>query len=137
MTPAEKLALAERSYAAFSAGLDIEALIPLYHPECEWRLGHIGAALGTEAFCGRDGLRALVSALGEGFESYAAEIDEAKITREGVLLLRGHVDTRSRGTHMDLSMEIWQEIEFRDGLAFNLVQFDRAPAGWDEATHIA
>jgi hypothetical protein len=38
---------------------------------------------------------------------------------------------------MDLSMEIWQEIEFRDGLAFNLVQFDRPPAGWDEATHIA
>jgi hypothetical protein len=137
VTPAEKLALAERSYAAFSAGLDIEALIPLYHPECEWRLGHIGAALGTEAFCGHDGLRALVSAPGEGFESYAAEIDEAKITREGVLLLRGHVDTRSRGTHMELSMEIWQEIEFRNGLAFNLVQFDKPPAGWDEARHIA
>jgi SnoaL-like protein len=137
VTPAEKLALARRSYAAFSAGLDIESLIPIYHPECEWRLGHIGAALGTEAFHGHDGLRALVSALGEGFDSYAAEIDEAKITREGVLLLRGHVDTRSRGTHMDLSMQIWQEIEFREGLAFNLVQFDRPPATWDEATPIA
>jgi ketosteroid isomerase-like protein len=134
MTPAEKLALARRSYAAFSAGLDIESLIPLYHPQCEWRLGHIGAALGTDAFRGHDGLRALVSALGEGFENYSAEIDEAKITREGVLLLRGHVDTRSRGTHMDLSMQMWQEIEFREGLAFNLVQFDRPPPTWDEAT---
>lgn len=137
MTPAEKLALARRSYAAFSAGLDIESLIPLYHPQCEWRLGHIGAALGTDAFRGHDGLRALVSALGEGFEDYAAEIDEAKITSEGVLLLRGHVDTRSRGTHMELSMKMWQEIEFREGLAFNLVQFDRPPAAWDEATHVA
>src|SRR6202030_3155696 len=111
-----KLELAQRSYAAFSAGLDIEALIPLYHPECEWHLGHIGAALGTEAFRGHDGLRALVSALGEGFESYTAEIDEAKITREGVLLLCGHLDTRSRGTQMHLSMRVWQEIEFREGL---------------------
>jgi hypothetical protein len=137
MTPAEKLALAQRSYAGFSAGLDIEALIPLYHPECEWRLGHIGAALGTEAFHGHDGLRALVSALGEGFESYAAEIGEAKISRDGVLLLRGHVYTRSRGTRMELSMQIWQVIEFREGLAFNLVQFDRPPARWDEAAPIA
>jgi hypothetical protein len=136
VTPTEKLAWAQRSYAAFSEGLDIEALVPLYHPECEWRLGHIGAALGTEAFRGHDGLRALVAALGEGFESYTAEIDEAKITREGVLLLRGHVDTRSRGTQMDLSMQMWQEIGFREGLAFNLVQFDRPPATWDEATPI-
>jgi SnoaL-like domain len=137
VTPAEKLAWAQRSYAAFSDGLDIDALLPLYHPECEWRLGHIAAALGTEALRGHDGVRALVSALGEGFESYAAEIDEAKISREGALLLRGRVDTRSRGTRMDPSMQMWQEIEFREGLAFNLVQFDRPPAAWDEATHVA
>jgi|SRR5580693_5410731 ketosteroid isomerase-like protein len=136
VTPDEKLALVQRSYEAFSAGLDIEALIPLYHPECEWRLGHIGAALGTEAFRGHDGLRALVSALGEGFESYEAEIDEAKISRQGVLLLRGHVHTRSRGTHMELSMQMWQEIEFREGLAANLAQLTGPPPGWDEAAPI-
>ena len=43
MTPAEKLALAQRSYAAFNDGLDIDALLPLYHPECEWRMGSRGA----------------------------------------------------------------------------------------------
>jgi ketosteroid isomerase-like protein len=136
VTPTEKLAWAERSYAAFSDGLDIDALLPLYHPDCEWRLGHIGAALGTEAFRGHDGLRALVSALAEGFESYAAEIDEAKISHEGVLLLHGHVRSRSRGTHIELSMQMWQEIEFRDGLAFDLAQFDQPLAGWDEAAQI-
>jgi hypothetical protein len=134
VTPTEKLALAERSYSAFSEGLDIEALIPLYHPECEWRLGHIGAALGTEAFRGHTGLRALVLALGEGFESYAAEIDEARISRHGVLLLRGRVRTQSRGTHMELSMEMWQEIGFRDGLICNLVQLTEPPSEWGEAT---
>jgi len=136
MTPAEKLALAQRAYAAFSA-LNVEAVLPLYHPECEWRMGHVGAAVGTDAYRGHDGLREWVAALDEGFESFTVVIDEARITREGVLLLRGHVDTRSRGTHMELSMQTWQEIEFREGLAFNLVQFDSPPATWDEATPIA
>lgn len=39
MTSAEKLALMKRSYAAFTDGLDIEALIQLCHPDCEWRNG--------------------------------------------------------------------------------------------------
>ena len=137
MTPAEKLALAQRSYAAFSAGLDIEALIPLYHPECEWRLGHVGAAAGTDAYRGHDGLREWVSEIDEGFESFAVVIDEAKITREGVLLLRNHSNGRTRGTHMELSTpEGWQQIEFRDGLALTVVEFHEPPAGWDEATPV-
>src|SRR5438552_14298406 len=102
MTPAEKLALARRSYAAFSAGPDIEALIPLYHPECEWRMGSWGAAFGTESFRGHDGLRAWVAAVDEGWEDFAVGIDEAKITGEGVLLLRGHGHGRSRETHIEL-----------------------------------
>ena len=133
MTPAEKLAFAQGSYAAFSPP-DVEAIISLYHPECEWRLGRAGAALGTDAFQGHDGLRALVSALEEGFESYAAEIDEAKISRDGVLLLRGHVHTRSRGTHIELAMQVSQEVEFRDDLIVSVVQLDEPPPGWNEAT---
>jgi ketosteroid isomerase-like protein len=39
LTPSEKLAGARRSYAAFSAGPDIDALLPLYDRECEWHLG--------------------------------------------------------------------------------------------------
>jgi hypothetical protein len=34
-------------------------------------------------------------------------------------------------------MQMWQEIEFREGLAFNLVQLDKPPATWDESTPIA
>jgi hypothetical protein len=48
--PAEKLALCRRSYAAFSDRLDIDAVLLLYHPECEWRMGSMGAAFGTESF---------------------------------------------------------------------------------------
>jgi SnoaL-like domain len=137
VTPAEKLALAQRSYAAFSAGLDIEALIPLYHPECEWRMGHVGAAAGTDAYRGHDGLREWVAAIDEGFESFAVEIDEARITREGVLLLRNHSNGRTRGTHMDVSTpQGWQAIVFREGLCVTVVEFDGPPPGWEEATPI-
>jgi hypothetical protein len=44
LTPAEKLALGQRSYAAFNAGPDIDALLSVWHPECEWRMGSWGAA---------------------------------------------------------------------------------------------
>jgi hypothetical protein len=135
VTPAEKLALARRSYDAFSPP-DIEALIPLYHSECEWHMGPVGAALGTGVFRGHDGLRAWASELVEGFESFATRIVEARITSEGVLLVEGHNDARSRSIHMELSMSFWQEIEFRDGLVLTVVHFDQPPAGWDEATSI-
>jgi hypothetical protein len=38
MTPEEKLHRSLRSYAAFSAGPDVDALIPLYDPACEWAI---------------------------------------------------------------------------------------------------
>lgn len=136
MTPAEKLALAQRSYAAFSVGPDIEALIPLYHPACEWRLGYIGATVGADVYHGHDGLREIVAAINESFETYAVEIDEAKITGEGVLLLRFHIEARSRGYHLVLSQQGWQEIEALDALILRVIQRGKPPAGWHEATAI-
>jgi ketosteroid isomerase-like protein len=136
LTPAEKLALAERSYAAFSP-LDIEALIPLYHPDCEWRMGSWGAAFGTEVFRGHDGVRAWVAALEAGLEDMEVAIDEARVTGEGVLLVRGHGRTRARLTQMELSASaFWQEITFRDHLICGVEQFDEPPCEWDTATPI-
>jgi SnoaL-like domain len=137
VTPAEKLALRTTLLSAFNAGLDIEALIPLYHPDCEWRMGHIGAAAGTDAYRGHEGLRQWVAALHEGFESFTVVIDEARITTDGGLLLRNHGNGRTRGTHMDLSTpEGWQEAEFREGLCVTVVEFHQPPPAWDEATPI-
>ena len=94
MMPAEKLALTERSYAAFNDGLDIELLIPLYHADCEWRMGSMGAAFGMEAFRGHDELREFVSGLHEGFEAWTNEIDEARVA--------GPVGSRSASCSSDL-----------------------------------
>ena len=135
MTTAEKLALCRRSYAAFSQGPNLDALLPLYHPECEWRLGSMGAALGTDAFRGHDGLRALVAALQDGMEVFEVEIDEARVTDEGDLVLRGHSRARFRAPDMELSSPpFWQQGAFRDGLILSVVQMDEPPSGWEEAT---
>ena len=104
MTSAEKLALCRRSYAAFSDGMDTDALLALYDPECAWDLGMMGAAFGVTAFRGHDGLHAWVAAINEGFEAFVVEIDEARITGAGALLLRGHSQARSLGTQIDLSI---------------------------------
>jgi ketosteroid isomerase-like protein len=115
MTPAEKLALVQRSYAAFCR-LDSEAVIPLYHPECEWRMGSMGAAFGTEAFRGHSGLGELVTAISEGVDSYTTEIVEARVTREGVLLVAYVIRAQASYTKIDFTFKGWMEIEFRDGL---------------------
>jgi ketosteroid isomerase-like protein len=137
VTPAEKLALAQRSYAAISAGLDVDALIPLYHPECEWRMGYISAAAGADAYRGHDGLRGWMSVLDEGFESFATEIDLARVTRDGTLVVRFDIQARSRGTQMELSLKGWQLIKFRDGLILAVVQLDDQPPEWDKATPLS
>jgi ketosteroid isomerase-like protein len=138
MTPAEKLALTQRSYAAFCEGPDIDTLLTVWHSECEWRMGSMGAAFGTDAFRGHEGLRTLASELGDGWgDSFAVTVDEARITSEGVVLVRGHSSGRSRVTEMELSIPaFWQEIQFRDSLILSVMQSDEPPAGWDEATPI-
>jgi ketosteroid isomerase-like protein len=139
LTPAEKLALAQRSYAAFNAGPDIDALLPLYHPECDWRTGPMGAAFGTESLRGHGGLRALVAAIEEAWDNFAVEIDEARITGEDVALTRAHARGRSRGTNIEIPVApFWQRTTYRDGLILSVEQFefDEPPPEWDEATPI-
>jgi hypothetical protein len=93
-----------------------------------------GAAFGTESFRGHAGLRAWVAALDEGMEGLVVLIDEARITGEGVVLMRSHGHNRSRLTQMELLTPVfWQEIRFRDGLIYGVMQINEPPAGWEEA----
>src|SRR6266550_7410502 len=77
MSPQEKLDLAQRSYAAFSAGPDVEAILPLYDHACEWRMGYIEAAFGS--LHGHEGLREFADQLANGFAHFRCEIAEARI----------------------------------------------------------
>jgi SnoaL-like domain len=133
--PSEKLAVARRSYAAFGAGPDIDALLPLYDRECEWHMGPMGAAFRD--LRGHDGLRAWASAIAEGFEGLQATIEEARVTGEGMLLLRAHARGRARDTDVEVSLPVfWQQIEFCEGRIRRVVQFDEPPPGWGTATPV-
>jgi ketosteroid isomerase-like protein len=136
MSSGEKLELARRSYAAFSAGPDEQALIALYDPECQWSTGSAGAALGTSLFTGRDGVRSFARELGESMNELRLEIAESRITPAGRLLLRSHVSGRSSVNDMRLSTNVWQEVEFRDGLILRVAQLEEQPQGWETAEPI-
>lgn len=56
----------------------------------------MAAAFGTNVFRGDDGPREIVAAAEEGFESYRVVHEETRITSEGALLTRGHIDVQSR-----------------------------------------
>jgi len=134
MSPQEKLDLAQRSYAAFSAGPDVEAILPLYDHACEWRMGYIEAAFGS--LHGHEGLREFADQLANGFAHFRCEIAEARITDDGRLLIRGNNYAESAVTGMELDMLLWQEITFRDGRILRVIQTEGPPTDWDAAKKI-
>ena len=123
MGPVEQLELARRSYAAFNA-MDADAIVALYDPHCEFELGRVGAAVGVDAFRGHKGLREFVAAIADGVSDYWTAIDEARATADGRLL------------GMELAMESWQAIEFREGRILRVVQLEGPPEEWATATPV-
>jgi ketosteroid isomerase-like protein len=92
MSPQAKLDLALRSYAAFSAGPDVEALLPLYDPACEWRFGDMGLDTPT-VFIGHDGLREMARWINEWIRAFKVTIEEVRIAADGRMPYRGdHLD---------------------------------------------
>jgi hypothetical protein len=53
-----------------------------------------------------------------------------------VLVTRGEIHVRSRGTNIELSTPTFWGGEFRDGLVLVSEIFDGPPSGWDEANAI-
>jgi ketosteroid isomerase-like protein len=136
VSPAEQLDLARRSYAAFSPP-DLDALLPLYDPECEWRLGWMTGTSGTDTHRGHDGLRTFVKELEEASVEHVTEIDEARVTTDGRLLLEFTNRVRTSGAaKMELVLKGWQEGEFRDGRILTVIMLEKPPAEWDHATPI-
>jgi hypothetical protein len=67
------------------------------------------------------------------FSSFARTADEAATGRWS----DHRFDSGRRlADRLELSMESWQELEFRDGLIFGVTQLATPPVGWDEATPV-
>lgn len=136
MTPEEKLDLALRSYAAFSAGADVDALLPLYDPACEWRLGSMG--LDTPAvFIGHDGLRELARWIEASAKAFTVTIEEARITTDGRMLIKHRVILTSAVMGAEISEARWQEGEFTDRQILRVAELGEPPAGWNTAKALA
>lgn len=130
MTDEELVRLCQASYAAWNAG-DVEALVPLYHSDCEWVVGAAQAGLGVDVFHGHQGLRDFMREVRGSFAEYRNEILE--IRRDGDrVLIRGTIAGRSPAFG-EISQHQAQLGEFRDGLIFRVTQTDDPPPGWDEA----
>jgi len=130
VTDEERLELTRRSYAAWSAA-DVEGTVALFDPECEWRLGDVGAALGADVYRGHDGLRQFMHDLLTFFEGMHGEIDQARAAGERILV-RSWVAGRS-GAFGDVSQRQAQVLEFRDGRILRITQTEDPPPGWEEA----
>jgi SnoaL-like domain len=130
MTPEEKLDLALRSYRAFSAGPDVDALIPLYDPACEWTIGP--RAVDTPAvYRGHDGLREFAAWFGEWVSSFRVTIEEARIATDGRLMIRHRVDLTSAVMAVEVSEVRWQEGDFTDRQILRVTELEQPPLGWD------
>ena len=143
MTTEEKIAIVLASYAAFNAGPDLDALLQLYDPECEWIVASEGAAFGNDRFLGHDGLRQFVSVLREAMavlSEWRVVVDELRSTPSGRLLVRGH--TTAKWVAVEAPTEamerpIWQHVEFRGDRIRRVVQHDDQPSGWNGAARLA
>jgi len=132
MTPQEKLQLAQRSYAALS-DLDPDAFIRFHTPDCEIRMTPSVAAVFGERFIGHDGLRSMVHEFSENTSSLKIEILEAKTATDGMLLIKQRLSVTSAVVGVGVSLDAWQEMEFRDGLILGFTNFEEPPPGWDKA----
>jgi ketosteroid isomerase-like protein len=127
-----RVQLVRDSYAAFH-GLDVDALLPLYDPDCEWHTGTASAALGQATYRGHDGLRALVADLREVFPDWHPRILESRLREDGALL--AHFNATSSGAMDGAGIDITggQIVEFRNRCIVRVVQTDAEPPGWDTA----
>lgn len=136
MTPQEKLQLDLSARAAFNAH-DSEAHVLHYAPDCKFRQIPSAAAMMGESFVGHDGLRSMCQLYFEGAPDLTAEILEARIASDGMLLLKERLSGTSAVMAVSTSLDLWQAVEFRDGLMLTVTGFEQPPPGWDAAEPLA
>jgi ketosteroid isomerase-like protein len=112
VTPAEREALLERSYAAFNSG-DEAALRDVWAEDLVWSLSDEGAWPGPLEYHGHDGLhRFRVDWFGTWDEPWVARANTEHLPGD-----RSLIEARAGGKLQGLAFEltIWQVITFRDG----------------------
>jgi ketosteroid isomerase-like protein len=94
---------------------DVEALLAIVDPECEWH-PLLPVMLSGEAtvYRGHEGVRQMVRDLDEAFPDLYADLTEVRDLGEQVLAI-GHLRGRGRESGMQTESEIAWLAEFKDG----------------------
>jgi ketosteroid isomerase-like protein len=129
MDPEERLTLIRASYEAFSRK-DLEALLQLYAPDCEWRMSNYANWPEKHLYTSRLGLAEFFNAFVEPWEDFYVEIRETVDLPGDRNFVVGHAHGRGRlsGAEVDLP-PLAQVIDFRDGLLLRVDNYSDVEAG--------
>jgi ketosteroid isomerase-like protein len=124
--------LCRRSYAAWVAA-DLDALVELYDPACDWDVGPMAATGLGPRFRGHEGLRQMMAELTEAFDGFAPRILDLRLSGER-LLVRADAVGRSRLMSVDTATAPFgQVVEFKDRRILRVSQTYDPPPRWGEA----
>ncbi len=119
--------LAEVVKAAYEAFLaDFDLFAGILHPEVEFQTNWPGLA---PAVYGIEGVRRFAEVFQEPWERVQFDVREVVEVDEETVLVTGHVRARGKGSGVEVEMDIYDVLTFRDGrIVLRRTWPDRAPA---------
>ncbi len=125
----EKLTVVRQSYEAFSRN-DIEALLSVYAPDCEWLMSNFAGWPEKQLYVGRQGLAEFFETWFEPWEDFYVEIRETIDLPGDRCLVIGdaHGHGRLSGVAVDLP-PLAQIVDFRDGQLLRVDNYSDVEAG--------
>jgi ketosteroid isomerase-like protein len=104
---------AYEAYEAYESGLvDFELHAAILHPEIEWQTNWPGLA---PAVHGVEGVRRWVEAFLDPWEWVRSEVRELVEVNDETVFLWNHVRARGKESGIEMEMEIFDVLTFRDG----------------------
>ena len=117
--------LVDRGRQSYNAR-DAEASLEIWDPECEWHPFLAAEVEGARAYHGHDGIRQWFRDIDEMFSAVEWRVEEIRDLGDDRVVVLGGLDARGRGSDVEVSSEIGQLFELREG---------KVVRGWAYASH--
>jgi ketosteroid isomerase-like protein len=118
-----------QSFEAFNAR-DVERLLSLTHPECEWF--PFRAQLEGGSYTGHEGVRRFLRDMDEDWSAFT--IEPVELTAHGdAVVATGHVAGTGRGSGVDIDLLGGFVFELRDGLLWRVRSYNDPAAAREAA----
>jgi ketosteroid isomerase-like protein len=107
---------------------DPQAMLDRWDPDCEWHPFISAEVEGAAGYRGHEGVRQWFRDTDEMFSEVVWQVDEVRDLGDDRVLVLGRLRARGRGSGVEVSSELGQVFEFRDG---------RILRGWAYPSHEA